>query len=102
MKQRKGLMTHRLSELKKASSLATVGPATDKHQATTHRLKLYVRVATNLDNLAPLDNFVMDVNLLIDFEYFLFSYVFISLHEYLNQMTNILNNRVCENYIIFN
>ena len=43
MKQRKGLMTHRMSELKKTSSWATVGPATDKHQAPTHRLKLYVR-----------------------------------------------------------
>ena len=30
-------------ELKKTSSWATVGPATDKHQAPTHRLKLYVR-----------------------------------------------------------
>ena len=29
--------------LRKTSSLATVGPATDKHQASTHRLKLYVR-----------------------------------------------------------
>ena len=43
MKQRKGLMTHRQSELKKTSSWATVGPATDKHQAPTHRLKFYVR-----------------------------------------------------------
>ena len=39
MKQRKGLMT----ELKKTSSWATVGPATDKHQAPTLRLKVYVR-----------------------------------------------------------
>ena len=29
--------------LKKTSSWATVGPATDKHQAPTHLLKLYVR-----------------------------------------------------------
>ena len=36
MKQRKGLT----SELKKTSSIATVGPATDKHQAQTNRLKL--------------------------------------------------------------
>ena len=43
MKQRKGLMTHRKSELKKTSSWATVGPATDKRQAPTHRLKLNVR-----------------------------------------------------------
>ena len=28
---------------KENSSWATVGPATDKHQAPTHRLKLYVR-----------------------------------------------------------
>ena len=28
---------------KKTSSWATVGPATDKHQAPTHQLKLYVR-----------------------------------------------------------
>ena len=28
---------------KKTSSWATVGPATDKHQAPTHRSKLYVR-----------------------------------------------------------
>ena len=39
----KGLMAHWLSELKKTSSWATVGPDTDKHQAPTHRLKLYVR-----------------------------------------------------------
>ena len=32
-----------VSELKKTSSWASVGPATDKHQAPTHRLKLYVR-----------------------------------------------------------
>ena len=31
------------SELKKTSSWATVGPATDKHQAPTHQLKLHVR-----------------------------------------------------------
>ena len=43
VKQRKGLTTHSKSELKKTSSWATVGPATDKHQAPTHRLKLYVR-----------------------------------------------------------
>ena len=43
MKQRKGLMTHRQSELKKTLSVATVGPATDKYQAPTHRLKLYSR-----------------------------------------------------------
>ena len=43
MKQRKGLTTHRLSELKKTSILGMVGPATAKHQAPTHRLKLYVR-----------------------------------------------------------
>ena len=28
---------------KETSSWATVGPATDKHQAQTHRLKFYVR-----------------------------------------------------------
>ena len=39
MKQIKGLMNHRYSELKKISSLATLGPATDKQQAPTHRLK---------------------------------------------------------------
>ena len=43
MKQRKGLMTHRRSELKKTSSWAMVGPATAKHQAPTHRVKLYAR-----------------------------------------------------------
>ena len=43
MKQRKGLTTHKLSERKKISSWATVGTATDKHQAPTHRWKLYVR-----------------------------------------------------------
>ena len=42
-KQRKGPKTHRRSELKKTPSWATVGPATDKHQAPTHRSKLYVR-----------------------------------------------------------
>ena len=30
-------------KLKKTSILATVGPATDKHQAQTRRLKFYVR-----------------------------------------------------------
>ena len=43
MKQRKGLMTDRYSELKITSSWATVVPATDKHKAPTHGLKLYVR-----------------------------------------------------------
>ena len=43
MKQRKVLVTHRKSELKKTLSWATVGPATDKHQAPTNRLKLEVR-----------------------------------------------------------
>ena len=42
MKQRKGLTTHGMSELKETSSWATVGPATDKHQAPTQRLKVYV------------------------------------------------------------
>ena len=41
MKQRKGLMNHRWSELKKTSSLATVGPAKDRHQAPTQRLNLF-------------------------------------------------------------
>ena len=44
VKQRKGLIFHRWSELKITSSLATVGLATAKHQAQTHQLKLYVRV----------------------------------------------------------
>ena len=39
MKQRKGLTTYRQSEPKKA----TAGPATDNHQAPTHRLKPEVR-----------------------------------------------------------
>ena len=43
MKQRKGHTTHRQSELKKTSSLTTVDPATEKHQAPTRRLKLHVR-----------------------------------------------------------
>ena len=34
MKQRKGLTAPRKSELKKTSSWATVGPVTDKHQAS--------------------------------------------------------------------
>ena len=41
--QRKWLMIHRESELKKTSGWAKVGPGTDKHQAPTHRLKLYIR-----------------------------------------------------------
>ena len=45
MQQRKGLTTHRYSELKKTSSWATVGLATDKHQAPTHQFKLYVWAA---------------------------------------------------------
>ena len=40
MKQRKGLSTHRLSELKKKTFWASVGSASDKHQAPTHRLKI--------------------------------------------------------------
>ena len=43
MKQSKGLMVHRLSELKKTSSWVTVGPANDKHQAPTNGLNLNVR-----------------------------------------------------------
>ena len=43
MFQRKWLITHRYSELKKTSSWATVGPAKDKHQAPTNGLKLYVK-----------------------------------------------------------
>ena len=31
-------------QLKKTSSWATVGQATDKHQAPAHQLKLYIRV----------------------------------------------------------
>ena len=31
------------SQSQRKPSWATVGPATDKHQAPTHRLKLYVR-----------------------------------------------------------
>ena len=45
MKQGKGNTTLRESELKKISSEATVGPATAKRQAPTHRLKLYTRAA---------------------------------------------------------
>ena len=37
MKQRKGPTTHKQPELKKTPSWDTVGPATDKHQAPTHR-----------------------------------------------------------------
>ena len=33
----------RLTDSQKTSSWAMVGPATDKHQAPSHRLKLYVR-----------------------------------------------------------
>ena len=42
MKQRKGLITHRYSELMKTTNLATctVGPANDNHQAPTNGLKL--------------------------------------------------------------
>ena len=43
MKQRKGLTTHRLSELKKTSNWAAVGPATDKYQSPTNPLKLYIK-----------------------------------------------------------
>ena len=43
MKQRHWLTTDRKSELNKTSSWATVGPAADKHQAPTHRLKPYAR-----------------------------------------------------------
>ena len=32
------------SKIVRAKESLTVGPATDKHQAPTHRLKLYVRV----------------------------------------------------------
>ena len=31
-----------IARAKQTSSVATVGPVTDKHQAPTHRLKLYV------------------------------------------------------------
>ena len=42
-KEKGSWLTDHKSELKKTSSWATVGPATDKHQTPTHRLKLYVR-----------------------------------------------------------
>ena len=44
--KRKWLTTLRWSELKKTSSWVTMGPATDKYQAPTHRLKIYVRAVT--------------------------------------------------------
>ena len=34
---------------KETSSWATAGPATDKHQTLTHRLKLYVRAVIDSD-----------------------------------------------------